>query len=146
MNTQTKEKLVSLVASGTDTYEQILRAIPELTENALYYVTHNHLEEERLLSQITPTRYSPEEERLLSQITPTRYSPEEEHHFLPDDRFELDDAGKDILYRIQKDTHLLEQQAQAIRYAKLSFIATIIIGIITTLLTGVPLIWRYLFP
>lgn len=34
MNTQTKEKLVSLVASGTDTYEQILRAIPELTENA----------------------------------------------------------------------------------------------------------------
>ena len=32
MNTQTKEKLVSLVASGTDTYEQILRAIPELTE------------------------------------------------------------------------------------------------------------------
>lgn len=130
MNTQTKEKLVSLVASGTDTYEQILRAIPELTENALYYVTHNHLDEERL----------------LSQITPTRYSPEEEHHFLPDDRFELGDAGKDILYRIQKDTHLLEQQAQAIRYAKLSFIATIIIGIITTLLTGVPLIWRCLFP
>ena len=130
MNTQTKEKLVSLVASGTDTYEQILRAIPELTENALYYVTHSHLDEERL----------------LSQITPTRYSPEEEHYFLPDDRFELDDAGKDILYRIQKDTHLLEQQAQAIRYAKLSFIATIIIGIITTLLTGVPLIWRYLFP
>lgn len=67
MNTQTKEKLVSLVASGTDTYEQILRAIPELTENALYYVTHSHLDEERL----------------LSQITPTRYSPEEEHHFLP---------------------------------------------------------------
>ena len=130
MNTQTKEKLVSLVASGTDTYEQILRAIPELTENALYYVTHNHLDEERL----------------LSQITPTRYSPEEEHHFLPDDRFELGDAGKDILYRIQKDTHLLEQQAQAVRYAKLSFIATVIIGIITTLLTGVPLIWRYLFP
>ena len=130
MNTQTKEKLVSLVASGTDTYEQILRAIPELTKNALYYVTHNHLDEERL----------------LSQITPTRYSPEEEHHFLPDDRFELDDAGKDILYRIQKDTHLLEQQAQAVRYAKLSFIATVIIGIITTLLTGVPLIWRCLFP
>ena len=130
MNTQTKDKLVSLVASGTDTYEQILRAIPELTENALYYVTHSHLDEERL----------------LSQITPTRYSREEEHHFLPDDRFELDDAGKDILYRIQKDTRLLEQQAQAIRYAKLSFIATIIIGIITTLLTGVPLIWRYLFP
>ena len=130
MNTQTKEKLVSLVASGTDTYEQILRAIPELTENALYYVTHSHLDEERL----------------LSQITPTRYSPEEEHHFLPDDRFELDDAGKDILYRIQKDTHLLEQQAQAVRYAKLSFIATVIIGIITTLLTGVPLIWRCLFP
>lgn len=130
MNTQTKEKLVSLVASGTDTYEQILRAFPELTENALYYVTHSRLDEERL----------------LSQITPTRYSPEEEHHFLPDDRFELDGAGKDILYRIQKDTHLLEQQAQAIRYAKLSFIATIIIGIITTLLTGVPLIWRCLFP
>ena len=130
MNTQTKEKLVSLVASGTDTYEQILRAIPELTENALYYVTHNHLDEERL----------------LSQITPTRYSPEEEHHFLPDDRFELGDAGKDILYRIQKDTHLLEKQAQAIRYAKLSLIATIIIGIITTLLTGVPLIRRCLFP
>ena len=79
MNTQTKEKLVSLVASGTDTYEQILRAIPELTENALYYVTHSHLDEERL----------------LLQITPTRYSPEEEHHFLPDDRFELDDAGKE---------------------------------------------------
>jgi hypothetical protein len=86
MNTQTKEKLVSLVASGTDTYEQILRAIPELTENALYYVTHSHLDEERL----------------LSQITPTRYSPEEEHHFLPDDRFELDDAGKDILYHYQE--------------------------------------------
>ena len=86
MNTQTKEKLVSLVASGTDTYEQILRAIPELTENALYYVTHSRLDEERL----------------LSQITPTRYSPEEEHHFLPDDRFELDDVGKDILYHYQE--------------------------------------------
>ncbi|MFC2499828.1 MAG: hypothetical protein ACFNUC_03665 [Selenomonas noxia] len=86
MDLQTKEKLVSLVASGINTYADIRRAIPEVTENALYYVTHNHLDEERL----------------LLQITPTRYSPEEEHHFLPDDQFELDDTGKDILYHYQE--------------------------------------------
>ena len=66
--------------------------------------------------------------------------------FSDTDVFRLTEHGEDILYQMKKDTHLLEQQAQAIRYAKLSFIATIIIGIITTLLTGVPLIWRYLFP
>nr|DAK31956.1 MAG TPA: hypothetical protein [Caudoviricetes sp.] len=62
------------------------------------------------------------------------------------DVLRLTEHGEDILYQMKKDTHLLEQQTQAIRYAKLSFIATIIIGIITTLLTGVPLIWRCLFP
>ena len=62
------------------------------------------------------------------------------------DVLRLTEHGEDILYQLKRDTHLLKQQKQAIHYAKLSFIATIAIGIITTLLTGVPLIWRYLFP
>ncbi|WP_311195108.1 hypothetical protein [Selenomonas noxia] len=86
MDIQTKERLVTLIARGTDTYEAIRHAIPELTENEIYYVAHNHLDEERL----------------LSQITPFRYSREEEHHFLPDDRFELADVGKDILHRYRE--------------------------------------------
>ena len=82
----------------------------------------------------------------MSQVTEVSRSTEEEHQFRPDDRFELADAGKDILYQVEKETRLLDRQTQAIHYAKLSFIATVIIGIITTLLTGVPLIWRYLSP
>lgn len=66
--------------------------------------------------------------------------------FSDTDVFRLTEYGEDVLYQIEKDRNLIVQQAQAIRYAKLSFIATIIIGVITTLLTGVPLIWRYLFP
>ena len=53
MNIQTKEKLVLLIISGTDTYESICDALPELSESELYYAAHTHLEEERLLTQIT---------------------------------------------------------------------------------------------
>jgi len=130
MNIQTKEKLVLLIISGTDTYESICDALPELSESELYYAAHTHLEEERL----------------LTQITEFIRNPAEEYHFQPNDRFELAEAGKNILYLLEKDASLREKQAQAVRYAKLSFIATVIIGTTTILLAGIPLIWRYLFP
>ena len=44
MDIQTREKLVTLIARGTDTYEAIRRALPELTENEIYYASHTNID------------------------------------------------------------------------------------------------------
>lgn len=87
MDITTKRKLLRLIASGSDTYAAIQKALPEIDHSDIYYLTFCPLEEERLLQEMNP-KSRPRDE---------------DYTFQPSDRFILTDQARDILSEDQRE-------------------------------------------
>lgn len=117
MDITTKRKLLRLIASGSDTYAAIQKALPEIDHSDIYYLTFCPLEEERLLQEMNP-KSRPRDE---------------DYTFQPSDRFILTDLGKNLLREANEKEYLRKLAAknialtkQSVRYARCSAIAAII--------------------
>lgn len=110
MNLKTKQKLVSLIASGHNTYADIQKSLPNIDDAVMDYIT----------------RSPSEEERLLLQIGPRPVSREESYKYLPDDCFTLTDAGQDVLDQLEKESFRDAQAAETMALNKKIFAATLI--------------------
>lgn len=104
MDITTKRKLLRLIASGSDTYAAIQKALPEIDHSDLYFATF----------------CLPTEDRLLQEINPKSRSRDEEYTFRPDDRFALTDLARDILSEANEKEYLRKLAAKNIALAKRS--------------------------
>ena len=79
MNQYEREKLVVLISSGHNLYQDIHRKLPSITDDELRY----------------------DEENLIKMVD----QPEEyvSYQFQPNDQFILTDAGESLLYQVRKD-------------------------------------------
>ncbi|WP_294000107.1 hypothetical protein [uncultured Megasphaera sp.] len=108
-----RERLVTFIAAGHNSYQAIHETFPNLSDADLKY------DEEKIIRMVD----APEEHVL--------------HSFRPDDQFTLTEAGYDLLYQVQKEQELITIAKQSMLYAKKSYYATtitVVIGIISILI------------
>lgn len=114
---KTREQLVLLINSGKNSYADIKQAIPELTDADLRIASLPMLIND-LSERVLSLDHHPSGDAFRYEFTDT-------------DRFSLSIYGEDLLYKIQKEQILTVSQDEAIKWAKVAAIATIIFGMIS---------------
>lgn len=106
LNQENREKLVLLVNSGKDTYTDIKRAIPDLTDSEL-----------RIAS--LPMRIVDLSERVLS-LDHIPSGDKDRYEFATNDTFSLSQYGVDLLYQVQKERRQEELAIKSLATAEKS--------------------------
>lgn len=143
------DTLILQIASGKNTYKDIQDALPEINSpTMIYYLVDTAKENPNLpftLSSIELLNYNLSSEPRNNYYFQLATIPDDFYplyEFKPTDKFILSTSGENVLYQLEKEADLHHVAETSAKYAKRSYLATILIGIITSLIGIITIIIR----